>query len=528
MYRLSLTSFLVLLTLSLLLTPVYADVREIVPGVRSNTVELLTYQDTGYKILILPEGAALPERFFQPDYDDTALPSSTGAFGATSGGVRQDCPLQHTVHTAWPRETQLLVRRQVTLPPGATNLRLMVSVDNDILGVFVNGKPLTEHLLQTPTVTHENCPILDEFRFDIPSSLVLPGTNLVAFHVRDRGGVGNESFFDTRLLAESPLLGPDTALVSFGNLDLALLNVSPLLASLAFLKSQSTPAPGLLRLDKILTLVSLITPIECFDQGNGDRLAAVGFFVGATGERAELQIERRGLSDVTVAYIIDRNLMYTAIYREESALLETARDFFRRSPAAVDQGLLAAGSVVARPEVLHDLLVCLQPNSPVASFSTAPTPSGGTGQALTLATATPTCSFVCDKIGQGVCTGSVAKALEKNPVTGGMLYAACQFALPAACTAICSLPEVLMKSCQDAENAAASQCSYMGRSFLTGFLCDPGPDFPMIIPGTCDTCALGKAKESGECTAREGTWISFCRAECDSGGDPFCSCTPVD
>src|SRR5262249_38028686 len=49
--------------------------------------------------------------------------------------------------------------------------------------------------------SHDGCPVLDEFRFDVPQSLVQVGQNLVAFHVLDRGA---EAFFDTRVLAEVP------------------------------------------------------------------------------------------------------------------------------------------------------------------------------------------------------------------------------------------------------------------------------------------------------------------------------------
>jgi hypothetical protein len=71
----------------------------------------------------------------------------------------------------------------------------MVSIDNDIVGAFFNGTPIAGF------VPHDGCPILDEFSFDVPQSLVQSGQNLVAFHVLDRGA---ESFFDARILAELP------------------------------------------------------------------------------------------------------------------------------------------------------------------------------------------------------------------------------------------------------------------------------------------------------------------------------------
>jgi hypothetical protein len=130
--------------------------------------------------------------------------------GCEGGGEHEgeDCPLQETVQTEWPLESQLLVRRVIEIPEGATKIRIMVSVDNDIIGLFFNGIVIAEN------IRHGECPILDEFRFDVPQELVRPGPNLVAFHVLDRPpeiGPANESFFDTRILAELPLESQEPA-----------------------------------------------------------------------------------------------------------------------------------------------------------------------------------------------------------------------------------------------------------------------------------------------------------------------------
>jgi hypothetical protein len=101
----------------------------------------------------------------------------TAAFG--SGG---DCPLQQTVQTHWPTDSELLVRRVVEIPDDATNVRIMVSVDNDIVGVFFNGKRISD------SISRDDCPVQDEFRIDVPQALVKPGENIVAFHVQDRRG----------------------------------------------------------------------------------------------------------------------------------------------------------------------------------------------------------------------------------------------------------------------------------------------------------------------------------------------------
>src|SRR5690606_34386900 len=47
-----------------------------------------------------------------------------------------------------------------------------------------------------------DCPQQDSFRFSVPASVLRPGRNVVAYHLSDRGG---NSFFDTRILAASPV-----------------------------------------------------------------------------------------------------------------------------------------------------------------------------------------------------------------------------------------------------------------------------------------------------------------------------------
>jgi hypothetical protein len=155
-----------------------------------NSFEVLTYQDSDYRFLVIPRDAKPPAGFEQPGFDDSAFGSGSAAFG--SGG---SCPLQQTDQTSWLINTQLLVRRIISIPAGATNVNIRVSVDNDIIGVFFNGTRL-----QGP-IRHEGCPIRDQVFISVPQKLVQPGQNLVAFDVLDRGV---ESFFDARILADIP------------------------------------------------------------------------------------------------------------------------------------------------------------------------------------------------------------------------------------------------------------------------------------------------------------------------------------
>jgi hypothetical protein len=158
------------------------------PGVGPNTVTIVPYQAGDYRFQTIPLYAIPPSGFEQPGFNDSGFATGQAALGAGGG-----CPLQLTVHTTWPLNTELLVRKVVSIPSGATNVRIMLSVDNDIRGVFFNGTSITGF------ASHDGCPQLDDFRFDVPQSLVQAGQNLVAFHVLDRGG---DSFFDARVLVD--------------------------------------------------------------------------------------------------------------------------------------------------------------------------------------------------------------------------------------------------------------------------------------------------------------------------------------
>lgn len=201
-----LTALLAMISIGLALSSpkALADPRPTNPEVGPSTVELLSYQANGYRFLAVPPNDAPPSGFEQPGFDDSQFGSGRAAFGAGEGGDvdGRDCPLRSTVHSAWPLGSQLVVRRVVRIPAGAASVRIMLSVDNDIAGVFFNGTRVTD------LVAHGECPIVDEFRLDVPQELVRAGDNLVAFHVLDRApelGPANETFFDARILAESRL-----------------------------------------------------------------------------------------------------------------------------------------------------------------------------------------------------------------------------------------------------------------------------------------------------------------------------------
>jgi hypothetical protein len=167
---------------------VVARVMSADPGIGPDTVEVLPYQSGSYRFLSIGLGDSPPAGFELPAFNDAAFATGAAPFG-TGGG----CPIQSTVVSPWPVNTRLLVRRAVTIPAGATNVRIMAAVDNDIVAVYFNGT-----LIAGLTV-HNFCPDQDDFRFDVPQALVQTGQNTMVFHLLDRG---EETYFDSRVLVD--------------------------------------------------------------------------------------------------------------------------------------------------------------------------------------------------------------------------------------------------------------------------------------------------------------------------------------
>jgi RHS repeat-associated protein len=119
-------------------------------------------------------------------FNDAAWPSGTGAFGSGGG-----CAIQSSVQTAWSVNTDLLLRRHVSLTPGTTGVQVWVGIDNDITAIYWNGTQIGG-----PS-THENCPQLDDRAFGVSPGLVT-SDNVLAIRARDRGV---ESFVDVSVIS---------------------------------------------------------------------------------------------------------------------------------------------------------------------------------------------------------------------------------------------------------------------------------------------------------------------------------------
>ena len=147
---------------------------------------IIPYLSAGYRVKVVPFGSEAG--FEQPDFDDSSFAVGDAAFG--SGGF---CPLDTTVTTFWPLDTDLLLRKSFFLPANTSDIEVAVAIDNDVQ-VFVNGSDISTGLR-----LNEGCAVRDRFVFPVPEHiLVRGGDNLLAVRARDRGAI---SYVDVEVRA---------------------------------------------------------------------------------------------------------------------------------------------------------------------------------------------------------------------------------------------------------------------------------------------------------------------------------------
>jgi hypothetical protein len=206
----------------------------------------------------------------------------------------------------------------VAIPADTTNIRVMVSVGNDVRAVFFNGRPLSEHTLGTSSVTHEECPILDEFRFDVPPELILTGSNLVAFQVVDRGV---ESFFDARILAE---LSPDQLLE-------------------AVVVQQAPLVP-----------VRDVVVDARIDPNGAQSSATITYAVAATREFGEIRLEQISADTLTVASFLGGERMALSTATPDGITMARSSRAAERL-ADLEPGILSIPSILVHPTTFEGL-----------------------------------------------------------------------------------------------------------------------------------------------------------------------------
>jgi len=315
------------LTFALVLVPLigYTDDRPVNPAFTMNTVELFSYQASQFRYAIIELNETPPPGFEQPDFADADFRTGVASFGGGSRGLGDaNCPLRTQVQTRWRPFSQLLVRRSVQIPATAANVRLMIAADNDIVAVYVNGVSIAEN------VTHGNCPILDEFRFDIPATLLRVGEeNLIAYHLRDSG---RESFFDTRMLAELPTR-----------------TLAEVVRELSVQTAEQLPSVS----------VSALT-LECEPPDGTDAVTArARFKVDPTQQRGQVTVtmQRAGRAVSTDSSIAQEDVFHTS-QTPQRTLVSVNPEVPRRGRADVNN-LAAIPTVLQQPRIVAGLVECL-------------------------------------------------------------------------------------------------------------------------------------------------------------------------
>ncbi len=159
--------------------------------IENNTETIIPYLDTGYKFKVGSDG-------FNPGFEGIDFDDSDFSIGDAGFGSIFYCPLNNANYTKtnWPLYTDILLRKNFTLPPGASNLKVSVAIDNDVQ-VFINGYDISGGL-----INHEGCAVRDSFNFTAPDNLLKTGENLLAVRGKDRG-VG--SYLDVQVTADIPI-----------------------------------------------------------------------------------------------------------------------------------------------------------------------------------------------------------------------------------------------------------------------------------------------------------------------------------
>ena len=156
---------------------------------------IVPYGSGDYRYQQVPIGGGAAT-FSDVDFDDTAFSVGSAPFGQSVEGF--GCTLEPD--TPWSPNTDLLVRRSLSLPAGATDVVVRFAIDNDVQ-LFWNGSPVG-------TYQHDGCAAQDSIEVSVPNGLLTAGDNVLAVRASDRGG---ETFLDLEVTANLP---PDCASVS--------------------------------------------------------------------------------------------------------------------------------------------------------------------------------------------------------------------------------------------------------------------------------------------------------------------------
>jgi Ca2+-binding RTX toxin-like protein len=151
------------------------------PASAGDPTVLVPYEASGWRYHVVAHGGGTG--FQKKSFDDSSWPIGQAAFGTIGGG----CDLGDTIHTEWPVETDILLRRTIDIDL-ASSVEIGVAIDNDVF-VYWDGAIVGSQ-------EHENC--AERGSLVVTLSNVSAGSHLLALRGVDRGAI---SYIDARVTA---------------------------------------------------------------------------------------------------------------------------------------------------------------------------------------------------------------------------------------------------------------------------------------------------------------------------------------
>jgi len=133
---------------------------------------------------------------FQSGSEPAGFTTGTAPFGnddCDEGGGYPGVPCPHV--TFWSTNTDLLLRKTVSLGNSAVSLEVGIAIDNNVQ-VWFNGVDFSSGMR-----TSAGCATPDRWVFDVPAQLLQVGENLLAIRADDRG---LHSYLDARVSRSIP------------------------------------------------------------------------------------------------------------------------------------------------------------------------------------------------------------------------------------------------------------------------------------------------------------------------------------
>ncbi|HMD14421.1 MAG TPA: hypothetical protein VKI62_07345, partial [Bacteroidota bacterium] len=140
---------------------------------QSNTI-LVPYLSSGYLYQAVNQNSTIISSL---SYAKVGTSESGYLTGSAAFGTLGSCSLNNSTHikTTWPATKDLVIRKHLSLPLGAKNVKITVQVDNDVR-VFFNGTDVSKGVQ-----SHRSCATgTGDFTFSVPDTSVRIGDNLIA------------------------------------------------------------------------------------------------------------------------------------------------------------------------------------------------------------------------------------------------------------------------------------------------------------------------------------------------------------